>query len=146
MAIKAWMAVGAAVCLVWLAVALAAQGQETFKVRLSAVPADQKTRPDLAGSGSLTATLAGTKLSVSGSFEGLKAPATMAELRSGVTAGVRGPVITTLTITKATSGMISGSADLTPPQLTNLRKNGLYVQIYSEKTQAEGVLWGWLLK
>ena len=112
-------------CLVWLAAALAAQGQETFKVRLSPVPADQKTRPDLSGSGSLTATLAGTKLSVNGSFEGLKAPATMAELRSGVTAGVRGPVITTLTITKATSGMISGSADLTPQQLTNLRKNGL---------------------
>jgi hypothetical protein len=142
MAREAW----AAACLVWLAVTLAAQGQETYKVRLSPVPADQKTRPDLSGSGSLTATLAGTKLSINGSFEGLKAPATMAELRSGVMAGVRGPVIATLTIAKATSGAISGSAELTPQQLTNLRKNGLYVQIYSEKTQAEGVLWGWLLK
>jgi hypothetical protein len=143
---KMAMKAGAAACLVWLAAALAAQGQETYKVRLSPVPADQKTRPDLSGSGSLTATLAGTKLSINGSFEGLKSPATVAELRSGAMAGVRGPVITTLTIAKATSGAISGSADLTPPQLTNLRKNGLYVQIYSEKTQAEGVLWGWLLK
>ena len=133
-------------CLVLLAVTLAAQGQETYKVRLSPVPADQKTRPDLAGSGSLTATLSGTKLSINGSFEGLKAPATLAELRSGPVAGVRGPVIATLTIAKATSGSISGSADLTPQQMANLRKNGLYVQIYSEKTQAEGVLWGWLPK
>ncbi|HLH43763.1 MAG TPA: CHRD domain-containing protein [Bryobacteraceae bacterium] len=146
MAMKAWRAAGSAACLIWLAAALAAQGQETYKVRLSPVPADQKTRPDLAGSGSLTATLSGNKLSITGSFEGLKAPATMAELRGGVMAGVRGPVIAPLAITNATSGTINGSADLTPQQLTNLRKNGLYVQIYSEKTQAEGVLWGWLLK
>jgi len=145
-AMKAWTAAGAAAFFVWLALTLAAQGQEAYKVRLSPVPADQKTRPDLSGSGALTATLSGAKLSINGSFEGLKAPATSAELRNGVMAGVRGPVIATLTITKATSGMISGSADLTPQQLANLRKNGLYVQIYSEKTQAEGVLWGWLLK
>jgi hypothetical protein len=60
-------------------------------------------------------------------------------------AGVRGPAIQDLTISKAVSGTISGSADLTPPQLENLRKGGLYVQIYSEKAP-EGVLWGWLIK
>ncbi|HEY7337570.1 MAG TPA: CHRD domain-containing protein [Bryobacteraceae bacterium] len=135
-----------AACFVWFGMSLIAQGQETYKVRLSPVPADQKTRPDLTGSGSLTATLAGNKLTINGSFTGLKASATKAELHSGVAAGVRGPEVTTLTISNATGGTISGSAELTPQQLTNLRKNGLYIQIYSEKTQAEGVLWGWLLK
>ena len=129
----------------WLATGVLAQGQESYKVRLSPVPADQKTRPDLTGSGTLTATFAGTKLTVNGMFDGLKYPATMAELHSGVAAGVRGPVVTTLTITNATSGSISGSADLTPQQVTNLRKNGLYIQIYNERTP-EGVLWGWLMK
>ena len=146
MALKRWTMAGAAMpILVWLATGALAQGQDTYKVRLSPVPADQKTRPELTGSGSLTATLAGTKLTINGMFEGLKYPATMAELHSGVAAGVRGPVVTTLTITKPTSGSISGSADLTPQQVTNLRKNGLYIQIYNERTP-EGVLWGWLMK
>jgi CHRD domain len=146
MVLKRWTMAGAAMPIfVWLATGVLAQGQETYKVRLSPVPADQKTRPELSGSGSLTATLAGTKLTINGMFEGLKYPATMAELHSGVAAGVRGPVVTALTITKGTSGSISGSADLTPQQVTNLRKNGLYIQIYNEKTP-EGVLWGWLMK
>jgi CHRD domain len=146
MALKRWTMVGTAMPIfVWLAAGVLAQGQENYKVRLSPVPADQKTRPELTGSGSLTATLAGTKLTVNGMFEGLKYPATMAELHSGVAAGVRGPVVTALTITKGTSGSISGSADLTPQQVTDLRKNGLYIQIYNERTP-EGVLWGWLMK
>ena len=146
MALKRWTIAGTAMPIfIWLATGVLAQGQDTYKVRLSPVPADQKTRPDLTGSGSLTATLAGTKLTINGMFEGLKYAATMAELHSGVAAGVRGPVVTALTITKATSGSISGSADLTPQQVTNLRKNGLYIQIYNERTP-EGVLWGWLMK
>jgi len=91
------------------------------------------------------AQLAGTKLTVSGSFEGLKTAATVARLHMGVMAGVRGPALQDLTISKAMSGTISGTADLTPPQLETLRKGGLYVQIHSEKAP-EGVLWGWLLK
>ena len=126
-------------------VSISAIAQDATKARLSPVPADQKTRADLAGSGSVTATLSGTKLTVNGTFEGLKSPATMAELRSAAAAGVRGPVVAQLTVTKATSGSISGSADLTQPQIANYRKGGLYVQLYSERTP-EGVLWGWLLK
>jgi len=109
------------------------------------VPADARTRADLTGSGTVTAMLAGTKLTVSGSFEGLKTAATVARLHMGVMAGVRGPALQDLTISKAMSGTISGTADLTPPQLETLRKGGLYVQIHSEKAP-EGVLWGWLLK
>ncbi len=118
---------------------------ETFKAQLSALPADARTRADLAGSGSASAVLSGTKLAITGSFEGLRSAATTASLHSAVAAGVRGSIIGDLTISKATSGTISGSIDLSPEQLTSLRKGGLYVQIHSEK-EPDGVLWGWLLK
>jgi hypothetical protein len=128
-----------------LALSLLAESGETYKARLSAVPADARTKPALTGIGTATAMLSGTKLSVSGNFEGLKSPATKATLNNAVMAGVRGPVLQDLTVTKGVGGSISGSADLTPPQLENLRKGGLYVQIYSEAAP-EGVLWGWLTK
>jgi CHRD domain-containing protein len=129
--------------LIWLGTSLLAQGQETYKTRLSAVPADQKTRPELAGLGTATAVLSGAKLSINGSFDGLRSPATMAQLHSAVAAGVRGPVIHDLTVSKATSGTVTGSFDLTPPQVESLHKGGLYIQIHSEKAP-EGVIWGWL--
>jgi hypothetical protein len=128
-----------------LAAALIAQSGGTYKARLSAVAADARTRPELAGLGSASAVLTGSKLTVTGSFEGLRSPATMAQLRAGVAAGVRGPVVQDLTISRAVSGTISGSADLTPEQTEALRKGGFYVQIFSEKAP-DGVLWGWLLR
>lgn len=127
------------------ALILTAQSGETYKARLSALPADAKTRADLAGSGSASAVLNGVKLTITGSFDGLRAAATTASLHSAVAAGVRGPVIGDLTISKAVSGTITGSIELTPDQLTSLRKGGLYVQIYSEKAP-DGVLWGWFLR
>lgn len=124
---------------------LAAQNKETFKARLSAVPADARTRAALAGSGSVTAVFDGSKLAINGSFEGLKSDATTANLHSAVAAGVRGPAIADLTIPKAAGGTIAGSVDLTPQQITSLHHGGLYVEIHSEKAP-DGVLWGWLLK
>ena len=128
-----------------LAAALMAQTGERYKALLSAVAADARTRPQLAGLGSVSAVLSGSKLSITGSFDGLLSPAIMAQLRAGVAAGVRGPVIQELTISKAVSGAISGSADLTPEQIETLHKGGFYVQILSQKAP-DGVLWGWLLR
>ncbi|HTB20964.1 MAG TPA: CHRD domain-containing protein [Bryobacteraceae bacterium] len=124
---------------------LAGQNGETFNAQLSAMPADAKTRASLAGSGSASAVLTGTKLAITSSYQGLLSAATAASLHSAVAAGVRGPAIGDLIISKATSGMVSGSVDLTPAQLTSLRKGGLYIQIDSEKAP-DGVLWGWFLK
>jgi hypothetical protein len=124
---------------------LAGQNRETFNARLSAMPADARTRATLAGSGSASAVLTGTKLAITSSYEGLLSAATSASLHSSVAAGVRGPVIGDLTISKATSGTVSGSVELTPAQLNSLRKGGLYIQIDSEKAP-DGVLWGWFLK
>jgi hypothetical protein len=122
---------------------LLAQSGETYKARLTAVAADQRTRAELTGIGTATAQLSGTKLTITGTFEGLRSPATSARLHGAVAAAVRGAQFQELTITKATSGSISGSADLTPQQLQYLRKGGIYIQIQSEKAP-EGVLWGWL--
>lgn len=132
------------VSLIFSAFAWSAETAGTYKARLTALPADARTRPSLAGIGHATATLSGTKLSITGSFEGLLSAATMAQLHSAVAAGVRGPVVGDLTITKATSGNLSGSFDLTPQQIEELHKGGLYIQIHSEKAP-DGVIWGWLI-
>ena len=128
-----------------LALSLAAQSGEAFKTRLSALPADARTRASLAGSGSASAVVTGTKVAITGSFDGLLSTATTASLHIAAAAGVRGPAIGDLTISKATSGTISGSVELTPQQLTGLHKGGLYIQIHSEKAP-DGVLWGWFLR
>src|SRR5262245_56725128 len=123
----------------------AAQSQETFKGRLAPVPVDAKTRPDIAGFGSATAVLAGSKLTVNGTFEGFKSPATIAQLHQSKVTGNRGPVVFDLTVTKATSGTIGGSFDLTPAQVESLKKGQFYVQVHTDKAP-DGNIWGWLLK
>jgi hypothetical protein len=138
-------AAAAAIGIGFLGLALLAQTGETYKARLSAVPADARTRPELAGIGSVTAVLSGAKLTITGSFDGLRSPATMAQLHAASAAGIRGPVISDLMVSQAISGTVTGSVDLTPPQVENLRKGGLYIQIHSQKAP-DGVIWGWLLR
>ena len=127
-----------------LALSLLADNSAVFKARLSPVPADARTRRVITGIGSVTGTLSGAKLTITGSFEGLHSPATVAEVRQSSVTGVRGAAIFDLMVTKATSGSLSGSFDLTPEQMESFRKGRLYVRIDSEKAQ-EGNLWGWLL-
>jgi hypothetical protein len=136
---------GAGAGVFWLGLSLVAQSQETYKTRLSPVAATGQSRAEVSGVGTASAVLAGAKLTVTGSFEGLRSPATAVRLHNGVTTGARGPAIRDLTISKAVSGTISGSLDLTAPEVDSLRKGKLYVQVYSEKPP-DGTLWGWLLK
>ena len=121
------------------------QTPDRYKVRLTTVPMDGGMRNTVAGSGSATATLAGAKLSIAGTFDGLKSPATSAKLNAGVARGVRGNAIADLQVTKSTKGSITGAVDLTPDQLKGLRDGHLYIELASEKA-AEGNLWGWILK
>jgi len=136
-----------AVCLGLLALASpgASQNSERFRIRLTTVPMDGGMRNTVAGFGSGTATLAGNKLSISGSFDGLKSPATTAKLNGGVARGVRGNAVADLTVSKSTKGTLSGSVDLTPEQVKGLRDGKFYVEIASEKAP-EGNLWGWILR
>ena len=121
------------------------QNTERYRVRLTTVPMDGGMRNTVAGNGSASATLAGAKLSITGTFDGLKSPATSAQLHSGVAKGVRGNPVADLEITKSTKGSISGSVDLTPDQLKGLRVGRFYIEVASEKAP-EGNLWGWILK
>jgi hypothetical protein len=117
---------------------------QTFTARLTLVPIDAAMHATVTGMGSVSATLTGKMLSLSGSFDGLRTAATIAQVHQGPIMGVRGPAILDLTVSKATSGSITGSFDLTAEQAENLRKGKLYIQIHSEKAP-DGNLWGWLL-
>lgn len=128
---------------------LAAQSGDKFTARLGWVPtAGAADRVNVTGKGSATGTLAGRKLTITGSFEGLAAPATVARLHEGVAKGARGKAITDLTVSKGVSGTLSGSVDLTAPQVEALRQGKLYIQLHSEKGVAPdgSNLWGWFLK
>src|SRR5579863_6520732 len=105
-----------------------AQGQEQYKVRLATVPMDGGMRNTVAGSGSATAVLTGTKLAVNGTFDGLLSPATIADVHRGPAMGVRGPSFAVLTVSRAPKGTLSGSIDLTAEQVQALRKGRLYLQ------------------
>ena len=124
---------------------LAAQTPETYKARLSPVPLDLQLAPKIAGLGSVSASLAGTKLTVTGTFERMRSAATAAQLHQSKVIGVPGPAIHELTIAKAMGGAISGAVDLTPPEVAALRKGLLYVAVDSAGAP-DGNLWGWLLK
>jgi hypothetical protein len=125
-----------------------AQSPTTFQFRLSPGPRLVGTRADSSGFGTVTATLEGSKLTLKGSFNGLLALPTGAHLAMGSLPGVRGPVIADLTISPASSGMLTGTltgtVQLDPSQLVALRKGGLYVEIDSDKAP-EGDLWGWIV-
>jgi hypothetical protein len=127
------------------AAALTAQQPKTFKARLSPVPIDVSMQATVAGGGAVSAVLTGTRLAVTGTFDGLKSPATIAQVHKSPVRGVRGPNVLDLTVTRtdAASGTFSGSFDLTALQIADLEKGRLYVQLHSEKAP-DGNLWGWL--
>jgi CHRD domain-containing protein len=119
------------------------QNAQTFKARLSPMPVDATNQAGTTGLGAVTAVLAGTKLSISGTFSGLQTPATIAQVHVGAK-GISGPAVLDLTVTKATSGTLQGELMLTSAQVEHLKRGRLYIQIHSEKAP-DGNLRGWLL-
>ena len=136
---------GTVVAAFWVSAGLGveAQAAKTYRTRLGVVPVAAAT-PTVTGVGSVTATLAGTKLTIAGTFEGLASPATLARLLKSAKPGVRGTPLFDLTVSKGTSGTISGTFDLTPAQVQELVASRYYVQLHSEKAP-DGNLWGWLM-
>jgi hypothetical protein len=128
----------------WTGAHAQAQSGRSFKARLAPVPIDITMQATVSGSGSASAVLTGTKLTVTGTFDGLRSPATIAQMHKSPIRGVRGPVVFDLTASSGTSGTITASVDLTAAQITDLEKGRLYVQLHSEKAP-DGNLWGWLL-
>jgi hypothetical protein len=115
-----------------------------YRARLSVVPIDLAMQATIAGSGLVTATVKGSTLTINGTFNGLKTPATAARVHRSPRTGMRGVPIGNLTATANTSGAISGSIELTKDQVEDLAAGRLYVQLHSEKAP-DGNLWGWLL-
>lgn len=132
------------IILISTAAPLLAQANKTYQARLAPVPIDVAMQATIAGSGSVKAIRAGNKLSLAGTFTGLRSPATIAQLHKGPVTGVRGPVVANLVVEKGTNGSISGSVDLTPALADDLDRGRLYVQLHSEGAP-DGNLWGWLL-
>ncbi len=122
-----------------------AQTSDTYKVRLTTVPVDPAMLVRIAGHGELRGVLSGNKLTITGTFGGLRSAATEAHIHRGLAKGVRGPAILDLEVTKAMNGSVSGLVSLAPEQLEDLKNQRLYVQIDSQGAP-DGNLWGWLLR
>lgn len=123
--------------------AAAAPVGESYHTRLSVVPIDVAMQANVAGQGSLEATLQGNRLTVSGMAEGLRSPATNAQIHRGPP-GIPGPAILDLTVTKSATPAIGGSVELTPSMVQDLKNGQLYVQVNSERAP-DGNLRGWLM-
>ena len=126
------------------AAAAGANAAEAFRIRLTPVPIEASIAAATTGQGSATAQLEGTKLTLKGSFAGLKGAATVARLHEGAVTGVRGPAIADFTVPAAPSGSFTADVTLTAAQADSVRRGHVYVQIASASAP-DGNLWGWLI-
>ncbi len=135
-----------------LAVGLAAttgalgQTPDSFTAYLDWVPISGSERSDVAGNGAATATLSRSRLSITGTFEGMVAPATRASVHQGIAIGVHGPEIAEIEITKSVNGTFKGDVTLTREQREALLAGRLYLQLDGERgvPPDNAVLWGFL--
>jgi hypothetical protein len=114
-----------------------------YQCALDPVAFDNSTVLNTVGKGSITATLSGRMLAISGSYAGLSSNATAAHIEMGPALGVPGPVIGDVKVSGDTSGRISGSVTLNAAQIAALKQGGLSVVVDSAKAP-DGNLWGWL--
>ncbi len=121
----------------------AAPPATSFRARLSPVPVETSTASKITGTGTVTATLDGGRLTIAGTFRGMKSPATIAQVHMGQR-GVRGPVEFDLQVDKSPDGNVSGVITLTKIQIDTLRRGWYYIQIHAQDAP-DGNLWGWLL-
>jgi CHRD domain len=119
----------------------AAAQTKAYGGRLSPVPITVAMQDAVAGRGSVTAVLTDNRLSLEGTFDGLRSPATVARLHVAPR-GIRGPAVADIMVPGATSGTFKAVVLLSESQRQALEKNSLYLQIHSEKAP-EGNLWGW---
>jgi hypothetical protein len=124
--------------------ALQAQESEVRTARLTPSPVELATALDLTGSGSARALLTENTLIITGTFEGLQAPATEANLHAG-TKGLRGPVVAVLELDGSIEGTLRARLKLSNVQVDYLKQERLYIQLQNEESP-EGLLRGWLVQ
>lgn len=122
----------------------AAQAPESRTARLTRAPVDEVTFTEFTGSGLATARLDGSVLRITGTFEGLGAPATTANLHAGAK-GIRGPVVAPLELDSGTEGTIRAELTLSDVQADYFRNERLYIQLQSND-YPDGLLRGWLVQ
>ncbi len=127
-----------------LGAAPGAQRGERFRGRLSVLPVDFADAQTMSGSGEAHATLTGTTLAITGTFEGLSSPATVAHIHQAPP-GRRGPVAFTIEVSRATNGEVGGSLELGDAQIQALRNSEYYIQIHTENNTG-GEIRGWLMR
>ena len=115
---------------------------DSFRARLSPLAVDGRTVRTITGVGEVRATLAGNRLTVTGSYRGLGSPAIAAHLHSGAP-GETGPAAQPLVVGPSRTGNIGGTVELTDAQIAALRAQSLYIQIHSEGNP-DGELRGWI--
>lgn len=121
-----------------------------YQTNLGPMPLDDETKAVIGGRGDATASYDGKTFVVKGDFKGMPSNAIGAQVHSSPVAGMPGPKLFDLEVTKSTSGTISGNFTLNAAQARMLRTGKLYIQINSEKAPEEypwgpkGTLWGWL--
>lgn len=124
-----------------------AQSRDIFSARLGWVPISLAEQSLVGGRGSATATLSRSRLSISGTFEGLPAAASAARLHRGAATGAGGPAIADLDVSRSTAGEFAGVVELDRDQRAALLAGHLYIQLYAEPgvPPDNAVLRGWLL-
>lgn len=132
------------VLLVTLALAAAQAAPMPMRARLSPLPTDLAMQETIAGLGAATATLAGTTLTVEGTYQGLKSAATVVRVFDSPQPGLRGSLVGEFASGGGTRGAFKGTVTLTRDQAAAYAKGLLYVQLHSEKA-TDGNLWGWLM-
>jgi CHRD domain len=132
------------VLLLSLALAAAQAGPGPMHARLAPVPIDVAMQETIAGLGAATATLAGTALTLEGTYRGLRSPATTVRVFDSPRPGMRGPLVGEFPSGGGTTGTFKGTVTLTREQAAAFAKGLLYVQVQSEKAP-DGNLWGWLV-
>ena len=120
------------------------QAADSFRGRLSAVPIDFVSAPTTRGVGAFTARLEGDALTITGTFERMNSPATVAHVHRAPK-GLRGPSVFPLTVTQDTDGLIEGTLSLTATDVEDLKGSRFYVQVHST-VNPDGHLRGWILE
>lgn len=125
------------------ALAAAQPAPGLMRARLAPVPIDVAMQETIAGLGAASATLAGTTLTVEGSYRGLRSAATSVRVYESPRPGLRGPLVGEFASGGGTTGTFKGTVTLTRDQAAAFAKGLLYVQVQSEQAP-DGNLWGWL--
>ena len=122
-----------------------------YATALDPVAFDNSTVKNTVGSGTVTGTLSGSTLTVSGTYSGLSSTATAAHLllgqgygiSGGPTGGLDGAPVGDLAVSGGTNGQITGSLKLNAAQVKALGQGAVYLLITSTNAP-KGNLWGWL--